>query len=221
MLDNNFFVYAHKRPDTGEVFYVGRGKSYRRCSPTYRAYDKRRRTDWWKRIVAKNEGVFDVEILEWCNSREEVLHRETEYIKHYGRRMNGQGTLINFTAGGDGSLGLKHSDETKRKLSAARKQEKWRVEFLRSEEFKANRMAKIAHLPPPMQGKHHSAKSRRKMSEQRSGAKNINAKKVIDTQTKAMYGCVKDAANSVGIAVSSLYKFLGGKRHNPTSLRYL
>lgn len=223
LIEKEYFVYAHIRPDTGDVFYIGRGKKYSRCSPTYRAYDTRRRNVVWERVVAKNGGKFTVKILEWFSSKSGVLDGERKYILKYGRRTDGDrvGTLINLTDGGDGSLGLKHSRETRRKLSRYWKNNKSRIDFLRSDKFKKMRMKKVKNIPPPMLGKKLSKETRSLMSKQRSGSKNVNAKRVVDRKTGIIYGCVEDAANAINISKWTLYKSLSGERKNNTTLRYI
>jgi hypothetical protein len=41
---SEFYVYHHKNPKTGEIFYVGKG-----CKR--RAWDKRKRSDRWKTVT--------------------------------------------------------------------------------------------------------------------------------------------------------------------------
>jgi group I intron endonuclease len=216
-----YFIYLHTRPDKQEVFYVGRGKAYKRCSPTYRAYDKRRRSAQWNGIVNRNGGVYSVDIVAWCNTLDEVLLLEIEYIKKYGKKIDGTGTLINLTDGGDGSLGLKHNDDTKKKMQKAFYENESRIERLRSDDFKNHRKLKMKDLPPPMLGKKHSAETKKQYSETRYGAKNINAKKIINTKTKAVYGCIEEAAKAIGLSRGYLAAIMCGLRKNLTGLEYL
>ena len=50
-----YYVYEHTRPDTGNVFYVGKG-SFKR------AYSKAKRNKHWHNIVNKAQG-FSVNII--------------------------------------------------------------------------------------------------------------------------------------------------------------
>ncbi len=52
---------------------------------------------------------------------EECKIKETEFIKLYGRRDLGLGTLVNMTNGGDGIVGLHHTEETRSKMSKSHK----------------------------------------------------------------------------------------------------
>lgn len=109
------YVYTHTRLDTNEVFYVGIGTqdNYRRASR------KHNRTNYWNNIIKKCGWRVDIvfDNLSW----EDACKKEIELIKMYGRIDLGTGTLVNLTNGGDGSLGLKHSLETRQKMSRTRK----------------------------------------------------------------------------------------------------
>ena len=107
------YIYKHIRTDKNEVFYVGIGndKKYQR------AYDKRKRTQLWKNIINKTDYI--IEIVEDGLTWEQACEGETKWIKHYGRKDLNKGFLVNMTDGGDGALGLIHTDEAKKKLSKA------------------------------------------------------------------------------------------------------
>lgn len=108
-----YFVYVHRRKDSGEVFYVGKGtrtplKQYIRSTTTVR------RNIIWKRIVAKHGYVVEV-LVDFFNEIDAFAF-ERELIARYGRLMDG-GTLCNLTNGGEGHCGLSPSEETRRKMS--------------------------------------------------------------------------------------------------------
>ena len=109
------YVYTHTRLDTNEVFYVGIGTqdNYKRASRSHN------RTNYWNNIVKKCGWKVDIvfDNLSW----EDACKKEIELIKKYGRIDLGTGTLVNLTDGGDGSLGFKHSEKTKLKMSKTRK----------------------------------------------------------------------------------------------------
>jgi hypothetical protein len=111
------FIYIHRRLDTNEIFYVGRGtinkKSSGKCHKNKysRAYVKHKHNKYWLRITEKTE--WSIEILEDNLSWDESTEREIFYIKHYGRKDLNLGTLVNNTDGGEGSINLKVSDYVK------------------------------------------------------------------------------------------------------------
>lgn len=107
--NNNFIVYIHIRPDINEPFYVGKGvpgREIRTCG----------RNQYWHNIVNKNNGIFEYKILFEGLSEEEALlkERETELnLKNKGY------ILANIAECGikAGTTGMKHSEESKRKIS--------------------------------------------------------------------------------------------------------
>jgi len=111
---NNFIVYIHIRPDTNEPFYVGKGvpgREIRTCG----------RNQHWKNIVNKNNGIFESKILFEELSEEEALLKEREIeldLKNKGY------ILTNIIECGvkAGTTGMKHSEESKQKMSEYWKQ---------------------------------------------------------------------------------------------------
>jgi len=102
----SFYVYEHIRKDTGEVFYVGKGKGKRHCS-------KQNRNQYWHNVVNK-AGGFCYRIVCKDESEELILLAEIEKINQL--RMLGV-TLVNLTDGGEGITGLKHSEKSKQLMS--------------------------------------------------------------------------------------------------------
>lgn len=102
-------VYRHRRLDTFEVFYVGIGKS------KYRATNKSKRSEFWKRIVNKTD--YSVEIIAEVDTWEEACELEELLIQEYGRINLGTGTLCNLTDGGEGAIGRILTEEHKSKIS--------------------------------------------------------------------------------------------------------
>ena len=99
-------LYRHIRLDKNIPFYVGIGDSEKR------AYNKINRTKIWKNIAKKG---YEVEILFEDLTWEQAIEKEKEFIALYGRRDLGLGPLVNLTDGGEGTIGYRHSDEVKEK----------------------------------------------------------------------------------------------------------
>lgn len=97
-VNNTFYTYRHIRPDTGEVFYIGKGYKNR-------AYDDNNRNKFWKHIVYKNNGSYIIEIITKDLTEEDAILHEIYLIDFYGRRDLGRGTLVNLTNGGEGTSG--------------------------------------------------------------------------------------------------------------------
>jgi hypothetical protein len=102
---NIYYVYQHRRTDTGEIFYVGKGKQSR-CFTTSN------RNQHWVNIT--NKTPYTIEVL-YDNLTEDVAKLvEIGLITLY----KSQGlNLCNITIGGDGSSGLKHTLEARQVMS--------------------------------------------------------------------------------------------------------
>lgn len=108
-----FYVYQHRRNDTGEVFYIGKG-----CPSTSdRSTSKKGRSQHWRSIV--NKYGYTVEIV--CDRLDERTAFELEVwlIAFHGRKDTVGGPLVNKSDGGDGQSGRVPTAEHKAKLSAA------------------------------------------------------------------------------------------------------
>jgi hypothetical protein len=112
------YVYRHIRTDKNEVFYIGIGirENYRRATTIVS------RNAYWKNIVAKTKWY--PEILFDEISLEEANIKEIEFIKLYGRKDLGDGTLANMTNGGDGTKGYIVTQAMKDNLSFINKGKK-------------------------------------------------------------------------------------------------
>ncbi len=106
-------VYEHLRNDTNEVFYVGIGVE------EGRAFNKHNRNKHWHNIV--NKAGYTVNIVYEDIEHDEAKNIEILLIEKYGRKDLGLGNLVNMTDGGEGSLGLICSEETRQKRSEAMK----------------------------------------------------------------------------------------------------
>ena len=110
ILPRDFYVYAHRRATTGDIFYIGKGN-------LGRAYCKSGRSKYWTNI-AKKHG-YTVEIVQDGLQEWAAFEVERELIALHGRKDCGLGTLINATDGGDGVSGRLLDDSAKRKISKA------------------------------------------------------------------------------------------------------
>ena len=114
MLEEPYYIYRHIRPDTNEVFYIGRGSDISK-GHSKRHYEKSNRNRWWKAVVAKNNGEYEVEIMFRASTEDLINEKEKEFISLYGRRDLKKGTLVNLTDGGGrlSRYGLLRRDKTK------------------------------------------------------------------------------------------------------------
>jgi hypothetical protein len=137
-----FYTYAYLREDR-TPYYIGKGKERR-------IYSTNRR---FKPPKDKSRIIF----LKQNLTEEEAFKHEKYMIAVLGRKDLGTGILHNKTDGGEGSSGAVKSNDTKEKLSKARK-------------------GKI--------NKPHSEETKRKISEALKGKNNPNYNKPLSDETK-------------------------------------
>ena len=103
----DFYVYAHRKATTGEIFYIGKG--------TGRRAQKRQRGAMWQSIVNKHGLIVEIiqdGLQEWA-----AFELEQDLIALHGRRDCGYGPLANMTDGGDGAAGCACTEAKRAKLS--------------------------------------------------------------------------------------------------------
>lgn len=109
----NYYVYVHRKADTGEVFYVGKGFGRR-------AFRKSSRSVFWNKIVEKHG--YTIEFIQTGIQEWYAFELEAELIAYYGRRdIDEEGTLCNLSDGGEGNSGMIRTEQFKKNLSNARK----------------------------------------------------------------------------------------------------
>ena len=200
---NIFYVYEHWRLDRDECFYVGKGKGNR-------AYMMRDRNTHHRAIMDKlsREGSgMEVRMVATGLTEGAAFALEVERIAFW--REAGV-DIANHTNGGDGVSGLKMSDASKAKMSAAKKGRPGVVTMLgrkHSDATKAKMSAAkkgvkkspehAARVGLRHEGKtvSHTQETRDKMSLSRTGMKmsdeakkNMKAAWVIRKITKADHG---------------------------------
>lgn len=109
----DFYVYLHRRLDTMEVFYVGKGSKDRAWVLNGRIRNKR---SHWANI-AKKHGVY-IEIVQDCLQEWYALELEISLISYYGRSDLKLGKLTNKTDGGESGFGIIFTEATRAKLKA-------------------------------------------------------------------------------------------------------
>jgi group I intron endonuclease len=211
------YVYRHIRKDKAQVFYIGIGTR----SGNHRAKSKSSRNKIWNSIVKKTD--YEVEMLFEDVDLDFAIEKEKEFIKLYGKMIDGTGTLCNLTDGGEGSVGFKHTEEFKKRLSESRKGVKpknTRKGFIVTEETREKiRLANTGKFKGdknPYYGKKHSDEVRKKMSDiqkviTKKGKDNHMSAKVIDCNTGKIYDCIREAAEDFGFTYLKTKCLLNGK----------
>lgn len=227
MIEQTYFIYLHRRNDTGEVFYIGKGT--RSPKKQYeRAFITRARSKHWQAIVAK--VGYMVELVADFFREEHAFDMERALIAEYGRRRDG-GTLCNLTLGGDGHAGLSPSAETREKLRAAVSGEKhfnWGKKL--SAETCRKKSETLRASPHNLRGKKlpdwwKDRIAAGKMGERnpmfgKTGASHPRSRQVRDAQSGEVFDSVLIAATQRGHKMKTLYNWLSGHRPNPTTLEF-
>jgi hypothetical protein len=156
------YLYRHIRKDLNVPFYIGIGKHIER------AYSKVNRNNHWNSIINKTD--YEVEILFDEIEYDYAKIKEIEFISLYKRKIDG-GTLCNITLGGEGALGIKHTEEAKIKMSIPNRGK------IISEEQKR----KVSEFH---KGRKRSEETKKRISEANSGENNFNWGKKASEETK-------------------------------------
>ena len=110
----DYYVYAHRKATTGEIFYIGKGSGDRAWQIDLKG---KPRNKLWRSIVTKHGFVVEIVLdglQEWA-----AFELERDLIALYGRRDRGLGSLANLTDGGEGASGQIQTEETKSQKNAA------------------------------------------------------------------------------------------------------
>lgn len=133
---------------------------------------------------------------------EYIYQKEQETIEWY-KTNHPEINLYNMTDGGEGKVGIKMSDETKRKMSEAHKGKQYSLGCKHSEDtIKKRKEARIGYK--------HSEETIKKISE-------AKIKKCYCVETGEIFNSVKDASNKYTTNVSSV---LNGNRKTCCGLTF-
>jgi len=115
-------IYKVTNKINGKV-YIGQtiiSLDIRRNSHIYNAINNKDNFHFHKAIKLYGKDNFVWEIIEYCNSKEELNEMEFHYIKQYNSFEEG----YNMTMGGGSLCGFKHSDISKQKISNTKRGKK-------------------------------------------------------------------------------------------------
>ena len=206
-------IYAYFDKKDNSVVYVGKDsyidegkrRSDHKSSSKYDAQP-------FNRIVQNNPNRYTYQVLVWnAKDQETLTSLEIQYIRQLKPKFN-------FTDGGDGSCGFKHSEESKRKIGEANKGKKHSDETRRKmsktrkgkkrNPFSAEHCRNISEANkgkvPWNKGKKRSEETRKKISETLKGRNLLRYARVVKKGTNSMgkqkYGLIYNGriiANSI------------------------
>lgn len=215
----NHYIYRHRRLDTNEIFYVGKGSIYpaHKSSKSWkkkysRAFNKKSRSTWWNNITTKTD--YSVEIVAKNLVEEEAFELEEFLITLCGRKDLNTGILVNMTSGGEGTSGIIRSADFIEKIKIRNSGDKNRwYKCLKEEHPMFGRVGELNSFF----GKKHSQESLNKMRGERESIRGENHPKtsiLLNTETGIFYFSILEASNSCNIKYSSLRSYLSGKNKN-------
>lgn len=211
--ERKFYVYEWFVEDTNEVFYVGKGSGTR-----------------YKTLSSRNKFFLDMYYTHHCNVRivksnlteQEAFDEEIKRIKHYREKTNFR--LTNVADGGQGSTGLKYTEEMRQKSSKANKL-KWKDPKFRqraielrhdpngpyqSNAFKSKISSLVSGDKNPNYGNKWTEEQKRLLSEKRKKngktkrTKNGRAVPVICLETGEVFSLINDAAKKYSVNASAI-----------------
>lgn len=110
-------------------------------------------------IKKYGEDSFEVFVLEKCETQEDLKLKEKYFIEQ--RKSLAVFGGYNLTKGGDGRLGCKHSEETKKKIGLGNKGKTYSKESI--ERMKQAAKIRSVGKLSPMQGKKHTEEAKLKI----------------------------------------------------------
>jgi len=194
-----FYAYVHS-DQNGKPFYVGKGKGKR-------AWSRRARNKWWKKIVEKR-GL-QVKFLVKNVDEELAFLCEQEAISVF--KMRGE-VLCNMTDGGEGSSGYVQTEQAKEKLRVEKSGKK-RPEisgsnhyFVKYPDKKAIISERLSKRNSERRGEKSPlyGKKRPDFSFALSGGKNVNARCVYVPELNKKFDTIVEASMALGISYSGM-----------------
>ena len=204
-----FYIYQHRKADTNEIFYVGKGKGTR-------LNQSKGRNQYWHCVVAKHGFV--AEYIAQNLDEELAFLAEMEAIDVYRRRGI---QLVNHTDGGEGVSGYKHTEEHKSKLKGNNRGSlTWGMTFKGKKHTEESRQ-KMSHSQVGNKnklGKKVSEESKQKMSQAKSG-KPVFAKRVLtddevhEIRAALGYRNIAKLARQYGVGESTIRRIRNGEAY--------
>jgi len=84
-MENIYYVYAHKIKGTETIFYIG--SNWRGGNPN-RSYETIKRPKKWIDEVAKHNGDYDIEIVDYFEDGESAYKHELKLMAYYQDTFN-------------------------------------------------------------------------------------------------------------------------------------
>lgn len=155
-------IYCYIDKKTNEIVYIGKD-SYIDKKTRHRAHKKPSayNAQHFNKVLQNNLNRYKYKVLEEGNISQDFLNAlEMCFIQKYN-------PIFNFTRGGDGCLGFRLSNESKKKMSESRKGNSNALGMKHSEETKKKISERMKGKNNPMYGKTHPMFGRNRSEETR------------------------------------------------------
>lgn len=183
-------IYCYIDLKNNEIVYIGKDSNIdkrKRHKDHLQKY--RRNKQQINRVLQNNPTRYKYKVLEKGNISRKILNvLEMVFIRKYNPKFN-------FTEGGEGTTGWRHSCETKKKISEANKGKKLSKQHRKKlSDAHKNKTLSPQHrqkISESHKGYKHSQKTKIKISNSNKG-KTLNRKKTIDEKiiiSKTMSSC--------------------------------
>lgn len=208
-------IYQHFREDKNCVFYIGYASE---DAKNTRPFTKFSRSKLWINVVSNTS--YTVQIILDGLSDKDAFSWEQYLIGLHGKRISNNGHLVNISDGGEGCKGIRHTNESKNKLSCLKK-------ALFQDKTK-HPMYGRKGPDNPNYGRNVSNDTIVKISKANSGSNNgmhgkrgglcPNSKSV--TNGYIVWGSTIEAADYFGVKHQYISKMILGQRRNKFNLSY-
>ncbi len=243
--DEKYLIYGLKDPTTGSIRYVGKSSTGLKRPTVHRCRcrdpkNKSHLANWVRGLEAIGL-TYEIVILEVLPDNTAFREAEPKWIT----KLRNEGhDLTNATAGGEGIVGYRHTDETRKKMGDTRKGRVFSPEH-RAALSKARKGKKLnlteagrRRISESKKGKKYrlgavvSAETRAKISakltgrtlsvEQKALQRKRHAKyaKPFSDQYGNVYSSTKDAVARLGVEISSLVRVLKGRLKSTKGYRF-
>lgn len=207
--ERNYKVYIHINKINNKK-YVGITKQSvkKRWQSGHGYYNKNKTNYFWNAINKYGWNNFEHIILEENLTRKEANKMERYYIAFYNSNDPNHG--YNLTLGGDGFLGQKRSEETKKKIGKAVNEYfmthhgYWKGKKIPKEAIEKQKMTKKSN---PY---HHTEEWKTNHSEQLKGKNNVLSKPVECINTGMIFSNAREAAEYYHTDNSRIHKCCKG-----------
>ena len=190
-------VYKYVNNVNGKVYI---GQTTRSLEERHKEHKRNHKTAFDKALSKYGSNAFTCEVLCLCETEEELNEAEKHYIKLYNSLVP---FGYNMCEGGNNTKGYTHREESKQKMSAAKK-------------------GKYLGSDNPFYNKTHSEETKEKLSKARKGRKlgsewrenlaKAHHKKVLCVETGTIYNSINECAEKLNLKATHITRVCKGKR---------